>query len=278
MQCRPLIFGAALLLAGGHILAAADQVTFRFNPPAGKTWKETSKVKTAIPIPRRDLRRISETETVSRVASARAGELSATVVSAVNKLEGKEMESPLYQALPGLTLTFKVGPDGQILDLVDFPKLLDQVRKTTPPERFEQATPFLTAEALLSRTRAASNPLAGLAGKTLAVGSTTTLPGTVQLPNGESFPVRFHVTLKGKEQTPACPGCVRVDFTSEPVLQAGKPADVGATGSGTALIDPATLLTWSLKHDETIVMEEPGSRATRMKVDLNVESSLAPGP
>jgi hypothetical protein len=276
MQGRSLIFGAVLLLAGGRVLAAADQVAFRFAPPAGKTWRETSKVKTAIPIPRRDLRRVTETETVSRIASARAGELSATVVSATNKLEDKVMESPLYQILPGLTLTFKVGPDGQILDMVDFPKLLDQVRKSVPPERFEQVTPFFTSEALLGRRRAASNPLVGLAGKTLAVGSTTAIPGTIQLPNGESFPVRFTVTLKGKEPAPACPGCIRVDFTTAPVLQTGKPADIGATGSGTALIDPATLLTWSLKHEETVVMEEPGSPATRMQVGLNVESSLAP--
>jgi hypothetical protein len=276
MQCRSLIFGAALLLAGSHTLAAADQVTFRFAPPAGKTWKETSKVKAEIPIPGRDLRRITETEIVSRLA-VRPGELSATVVSATNRLEGKVMESPLTQALPGLTLTFKIGPDGQILDLADFPKLLAQVRKTTPPDRLDQVNLFFTAEALLSRQRAGSNPLAGgLAGKTLAVGSSTAIPGTIQLPNGESFPVRFTATLKGKEPSPACPACVRVDFTSAPVLQTGKPADVGATGSGTALIDPATLLTWSLKHEQTIVMPEPGSPATRMKVGLNVESSLAP--
>jgi hypothetical protein len=276
MQGRSLIFGATLLLAASHVLAAADQVTFRFAPPAGKTWKETSKVKTEIPIPGRDLRRITETETVSRLA-VRPGELSATVVSATNKLEGKVMESPLYQALPGLTLTFKVGPDGQILDLAGFPKLLDQVRKTTPPERLDQVNLFFTAEALLSRTRAAADPLtSGLAGKTLAVGSSTAVPGSVHLPNGESFPVRLTVTLKGKEPSPACPACVRLDFTSAPVLQTGKPADVGATGSGTALIDPATLLTWSLKHEETIVMQEPGSPATRMKVGLNAESSLAP--
>jgi len=274
-----LACGAALLLAGSSAArGAAEKVTFHFAPPLGKTYLATSKVTTAIATPRGKVR-VLETEIASRLRTDRAGQQiqqTFSVISAVNKLDGSPMDSPLTQVLPGLDVTFALGADGQIVDLVNFAGLLDRVRKSIPPERFEAVTPFFTAEALLARRRAAADPLvSALAGKTLAVGETTTGNGTVTLPTGDAFPVRLSVTLKGRERTSAC-DCLRIDFTTQPILQSGKPADVGATGQGTALIDPATLLTWSLRHEQQIVKQEPGAPQLQ-KITLTVEDSLAPG-
>jgi hypothetical protein len=273
-----LTLGAALL-APLAARGAADQVAFRFAPPAGVAYRATSKVTTGLWITTRGKSRVNETEIVARLRHGGNGgagaEQTFSVLSVTSKLDGSPMENPLAQILPGRDLTFRVGKDGQILDLVNFQEMLDQARKAMPPERFAEISPLVTPEVLLARRRAAANPLVGaLAGKTLAVGETSTANGSLALPNGEIFPVRFTMTLKARERTPAC-DCVRIDFKTEPMLQNGKPADLGATGQGTTLIDPATLLTWALHHQETILTEEPGARSV-MKVDLTVDASLAP--
>jgi hypothetical protein len=253
---------------------AADPVTFRFAPPEGPVYRATSKVTTGL-WTKRGQTRINETEIVARLRHSQAGaEQTFSVLTVTNKLDGSPMESPLAQILPGSDLTFRVGKDGQILDLVNFQALLDKTRKSMPAERFAQVSTLVTPDVLLARRRAAANPLVtALAGKTLAVGETSAATGSLALPNGEILPVRFTMTLKARERTPDC-DCVRIDFKTEPVLQNGRPADLGATGQGTALVDPATLLTWAMHHQETILTEEPGAR-TVMKVDLTVDASLA---
>jgi len=270
-----LALGTALLAPlAAH--GAANQVTFRFAPPAGAAYRATSKVATGMWITTRGKSRVNETEIVARLRNgANGAEQTFSVLSVTSKLDGSPMDNPLAQILPGLDLTFRLGKDGQILDLVNFQEMLDKARKAMPPERFAEVSPLVTPEVLLARRRAAANPLvATLAGKTLAIGETSTATGSLALPTGELLPVRFTMTLKARERTPAC-DCVRIDFKTEPVLQAGKAADLGATGQGTALIDPATLLTWALHHQETILTEEPGARSV-MKVDLTVDASLAP--
>jgi len=272
----PVLAFSAALLAPLAAHAAADQVTFRFAPPAGTAYRATSKVTTGLWISTRGKSRVNETEIVARLRHSQAGaEQTFSVLSVTSKLDGAEMENPLAQILPGRDLTFRVGKDGQILELVNFQEMIDKARKTMPAERFAEISPLVTPEVLLARRRAAANPLVGaLAGKTLAVGETSTANGSLALPNGEIFPVRFTMTLKARERTPTC-DCVRIDFKTEPMLQNGKPADLGATGQGTALVDPATLLAWALHHQETILTEEPGAK-TVMKVDLTVDASLAP--
>jgi hypothetical protein len=283
ISCKSMIPVLAFaLLAPLAARAAADQVTFRFAPPAGTAYRATSKVTTGLWITTRGKSRVNETEIVARLrhsengGNGRAGaEQTFSVLSVTSKLDGSPMDNPLAQILPGLDLTFRLGKDGQILDLMNFQEMLDKARKSMPPERFAQISPLVTPEVLLARRRAAANPLVGaLAGKTLAVGETSAATGSLALPSGENLPVRFTMTLKARERTPAC-DCVRIDFKTEPVLQNGRPADLGATGQGTALVDPATLLTWALHHQETILTEEPGARSV-MKVDLTVDASLAP--
>jgi hypothetical protein len=273
-----LVLGAAFLLAGGPAAqGAADQVAFRFAPPLDKTYLATSKVTTSRTTPRGKTR-VNETEIASRVRASRDGQRvlqTFSVVSAINRLDGNLIASPLLRILPGRDLTYAVGADGQVLELVNFPGLLDAVKKAQPPERVEAAAPFFTAEALLARRRAVANPLVkDLVGKTLKVGEKTTFPGNVMLPTGESFPVRFTATLKGREKTPDC-DCVRVDFTTEPVPQAGKPPTVGAKGKGSSLIDPATMMTWALRNEQAFTMEEPGATQL-MTINLTVDDSLAP--
>jgi hypothetical protein len=271
------VLGAALLLVGGAAHAAADQVTFRFAPPLDKMYLATSKVTTSRTTPRGKTR-VNETEIASRVRASREGQRvlqTFSVISTVNRLDGNLIASPLLRVLPGRDLVYAVGTDGQILELVNFPGLLDAVKKAQPPERVEAAAPFLTAEALLARRRAAANPVVqGLVGKTLKVGEKTTFPGNVLLPTGEPFPVRFTATLKGREKTPDC-DCVRVDFTTEPVPQTGKPPTVGAKGKGSSLVDPATMITWALQNEQAITLEEPGA-TTLMTINVTVDDALAP--
>ena len=271
-----LALGAALLL-GGQAARGADRVTFRFAPPLDKTYVATSKMTSDHPTGR-GKSHVNEVEIVSRLRASRAGQRvqqTFSVVSAANKMDGGVMENPLFRVLTGLDMTFAVGPDGQILDLVNFPELLAQVKKTQPPERVEAASPFLTSEALLGRRRAAANPLvSGLAGKTLGIGEASSFPGNVTLPTSETFPVRYTATLKRREKTADC-DCVRVDFTADPVAQTGKPADYGARARGTALIDPATMLTWALRNEEKITLEQPGAHEL-MTISVNVDDSLAP--
>jgi hypothetical protein len=273
-----LALGTALLLAPLAAHGAANQVTFRFAPPAGTAYRATSKVATGMWITTRGKSRVNETEIVARLRNgangANGAEQTFSVLSVTSKLDGSPMDNPLAQILPGLDLTFRLGKDGQILDLVNFQEMLDKARKAMPPERFAEVSPLVTPEVLLARRRAAANPLVpALAGKTLALGETSTATGSLALPTGENLPVRFTMTLKARERTPNC-DCVRIDFKTEPVLQAGKAAELGATGQGTALIDPASLLTWALHHQVTILVEEPGARSV-MKVDLTVDASLA---
>jgi hypothetical protein len=272
-----LALSAALLLGGQAARGAADRVTFRFAPPLDKTYLATSKVVSDHPTGR-GKSHVNETEIVSRLRASRAGQRvqqTFSVVSAANKMDGSVMENPLFRVLPGLDLTFAVGADGQILELVDFPALLAQMKKTQAPERVEAASPFFTPEALLGRRRAAANPLvAGLAGKTLGLGETSAFPGNVTLPTGETFPVRYTATLKGREKTADC-DCVRVDFKADPIAQTGKPADYGARAQGTALIDPATMLTWALRNEEKVTLEQPGD-SRLMTISVNVDDSLAP--
>lgn len=274
-----LALGALLLTGALAARGAEDRVTFRFAPPVGTAYRATSKVTTALWITTRGKSRVNETEVVARMRYGGTGpapEQTFTVLSTSSKLDGAPMENPVAQILPGRDLTYRIGKDGQILELANFQGLLDQARKAMPPERFAEVSPLLTPEVLLARRRAAVNPLLGaLVGKTLAIGQTSTATGSLALPTGEVLPVRFTMTLKARERTPTCADCVRIDFKTEPVLQTGKPADLGATGQGTALIDPATMLTWALHHQETILTEEPGARSV-MKVDLTVDDSLAP--
>jgi hypothetical protein len=291
------ILTLVLALLGGtvpapSVRAAVDQVTFHFAPPVDTAYLAVSKITTSRPV--RGKIRASETEIVSRLRITRAGEgpfaTTFSVVSASSRIDGTPVETPLLQILPGLDLTFEVGADGKILGLTDFAGLSAQAKKKATPELFAAASPFLTAESILGRRRAATNPLlTGLVGKTLTAGEKTTFPGSVSLPTGETFPVRFTVALRGSEPTTDCGRCVRIDFTAEPVSESAKPAaapaagatagapavaTVGATAHGTALVDPATLLTWSLKSEEAITMEEPGT-TTLMTVTVTVEDSLA---
>ena len=256
---------------------AADKVTFHFAPPVGTTYLATSKVTTSRTTPRGQTR-TNEAEITSKMTARQDGQRvlqTFSVVSAVNRLDANLIASPLLRVLKGLDLTYALGADGQVLELIDFPGLLATMKKAETPERVEAASPFFTAEALLARRRAAANPLtAGLVGKSLGIGQKTTLTGNATLPTGETFPVRYTATLKGREKTPSC-DCVRIDFTSEPVALPGKPATVGAKGKGSALVDPATLTTWSLQNEEAFTMEEPGA-STLMTITMTVDDSLAP--
>jgi hypothetical protein len=253
-------------------------VTFHFAPPLGKTYRATSKISTGLWISTRGKSRVNETEVVTRMrygGTGKASEQTFSVLATTSKLDGEAMDNPVGQTLVGHDLTYRIGDSGEILELANFDQMLDQARKAMPAERFAEVSPMITPEVLLARRRAAVNPLLGaLAGKTLAVGETSTATGSLTLPSGDIFPVRFTMTLKAREKTAAC-NCARIDFKTEPVMQTGRPADLGATGQGTALVDPATMITWALHHQETILTEEPGARSV-MKVDLIVDDSLAP--
>jgi hypothetical protein len=279
MLWRSTILSLALatVLTAGSAQAAGEKVTFHFAPPLGTTYLATSKVTTSRTTPRGQTR-TNESEIGSRMTARRDGQRlvqTFSVVSAINRLDASLIASPLLRVLKGLDLTYAIGADGQVLELVDFPGLLAAMKKAQPPERVEAASPFFTEEALLARRRAVANPLTGgLAGKTLTAGQKVTFAGNATLPTGETFPVRYTATLKGREKTPNC-DCVRIDFISEPAPAAGKPVGkIGAKGKGSALVDPATLLTWSLQNEEAFTMEEPGA-TTLMTITMTVEDSLA---
>jgi|GEM_PF-6637308 len=279
MLWRSTILSLALatVLTAASAQAAGEKVTFHFAPPLGTTYLATSKVTTSRTTPRGQTR-TNESEIGSRMTTKRDGQRvlqTFSVDSAINRLEGNLIASPLLRVLKGLDLTYAIGADGQVLELVDFPGLLAAMKKAQPPERVEAASPFFTEEALLARRRSAANPLtSSLAGKSLTAGQKTTFPGVALLPTGESFNVHYIATLKGREKTPNC-DCVRIDFTTEAIRLEGKRPEIGAKGKGTALVDPATLLTWSLQNEEAFTMEEPGA-TTLMTITMTVEDSLAP--
>ena len=272
-----LSLALAAVLTAGSAHAAGEKVTFHFAPPLDATYVATSKLMTSRTTPRGQTR-TTENDITSKMKTSRNGQSvvqTFSVTSAINRLDGKLIASPLLRVLKGLDLTYALGADGQATEVVDFPGLLAAMKKAQPPEHVDAASPFFTAEGLLARRRAVANPLtSNLAGKTLGIGQKTTFAGNAMLPTGETFPVRYTATLKGREKTANC-DCVRIDFTTEAVRLEGKRPEIGAKGKGSALVDPATLVTWALQNEEAFTMEEPGA-ATLMTITMTVDDSLAP--
>jgi len=267
----------ATLMTTGSAQAAGEKVTFHFAPALDTTYLATSKVMTSRTPPRGQTRTI-ENDITSTMKTSRNGQTvvqTFSVTNAINRLDGKLIASPLLRVLKGLDLTYALGPDGQTAGLVNFPGLLAAMKKAQPPERVDAASPFFTEDGLLARRRAVSNPLtAGLAGKTLGIGQKVTFDGNALLPTGETYAVHYTATLKKREKTPNC-DCVQIDFTTESLPVAGKPKAVGVKGKGSALVDPATLTTWTLHNEEAFTMEEPGA-STLMTITMTVDDSLAP--
>lgn len=258
---------------------AAQEFTFRFNPPDGISFVETSK-----------LTRITDTGTLGKRTDVSETETRVTIrrtptgytvthgpISAVMTRDGKKIENPVAALLLETEFSYELDSEGYIQDIRGFDVMIEKMKRVFPPAVFNALAPILNEEALVNKEVAEWNgQIGGLIGRTARLGEAWTSSDDYALPSGEV--IRFYTVNRFAEWVKhgardyvrmvfyydSDPEGLRgfLDETVGEMMEAAgvtgeKPqfSGVKLVGEGERLIDPATMLMHSETVSRTITFE-----------------------
>ncbi len=114
------------------------------------------------------------------------------------KRDGKEVDNPIARLLSSAVTTYKLDPDGNILDLVGYEAFIDGISRQVPTEIFEQLSPLLSIEALKAREIAEWNGRVGdYVGAEVRIGDNFVADVPYQIPGGSTINYTLHTTIAG---------------------------------------------------------------------------------
>lgn len=264
--------------------AIAQEFEFRFNPPDGIAFVQTSKI-TKI----KDLgplgKQTDETESKTKVVIKKTPSgYSAifTPISATMSQDGKKVDNLILSLLQDIVVTYEVDAKGQLKTISGFDTLEKKIKETFPPEAVESLSTVINEQTMINKEKAEWNGRIGsFVGSRVNLGDVWTSTDEFALPKGGT--VTFYSTTKVADKVKCGTwDCLQIQFSYNSDAKAlkdfiGKVAsdiaeaanspkpkpeisEVEIDGGGERLIDPNTMLIYSetLTRTMKIPMEVPG--------------------
>lgn len=261
--------------------ASGPAVTFRFAPPDGATYIETlTTTKTrqrADGTTREDV--IQGTVRVEIHTTEDGYRLEARTLSAGGSQDGEVVETPIFDALEQLHLTYHLTPDGRLRSLSGFEELPRRLAETLPPEMMKVLSRVLDPQVMAARERAEwEGRVTRLAGRVARPGEVWSGSAEFDLPGGGQITTFVATKLEGL--VPCVEGgerrcaLLRFSYDSDPArvgelveeVAAGLARELGAaaagievesvqlTGEGRRAVDPTTLLPYGESSQRAITV------------------------
>lgn len=256
---RRLAPAITLLLAVAPI-TAAQEITFHFAPPVGKTFVQ--KIET----------------TITNVDDGKPTTTSETAESALT-YEKRDGGYLLRGKTSGIEITYAMDANAQVSEIHGLDRMLEMTLKKVDPSMRAQYAAVVNEEALINREEAEWDGRVGyFVGKTVKIGDQWAERTPFPVPGGGELSFYIVTTFKSLDDCPAGK-CVRITFTSS--TDARKLGDVvkkvlksedftydGFTveGSGERLIDPNTMTIYAETMSRTIEVALGDVKSTRNEV------------
>lgn len=194
------------------------------------------------------------------------------------KRDGESVDNPIVKLLSSAKITYKLDPDGNILDVAGYDAFINSIATVVPPEVFKKLAPAFNADAMKAKEIAEWNGRYGdYLGAEVNVGDKFTAQVPFQLPNGSAIEYDIETSITGLEPCGAST-CVRIqqvydsnagnaakmsaDMVND-LAQSAAPSAPSFTiddksaairGNISRLIDPKTMLIYGEKLTRTITM------------------------
>ena len=264
--------------------ASGQEFEFRFNPPDSTAFLRTSKTTKVQSMDSLDTRtEVTEgTERVIITKTSGGYSVASTSISASMTRDGKNVDNPFLSLLRGITVTYDLDADGQLLAVHGFENVITKMKETFPPEAVKSLAAVLNEDALINKEAAEWNGrIGGFIGRTAKIGDVWTSTDEFPLPTGEAI-TSYSATKFVEDVKCGSNDCVRIQFwynsdagalqglvgemASDIAESAGAPqlapeiSGASIIGEGERIIDPATMLIYSEKASRTMKMqmEAPG--------------------
>ena len=237
---------------------------------------------------------LDESISVTNIAIAKTAsgwDVLAAPQSISMRRNGQEITSPIVKLLSSSPVTYKLDPEGNILDVDGYEPFIEGISRQVGPEVFKQLEPILNIDAMKAKEIAEWNGRIGdYLGAEAQVGDSFVAEVPYELPNGASITYVVRTTIA--DSVPCgIHKCVRIEqhYDSNADAIAGQASEVlsGLTKdatpaqeqsdptSGTAtvrgkvsrVVDPTTMLVYEEESSRTIEMEIniPGAGLTPAK-------------
>ncbi len=275
---------------------AAEKVSFSFNPEDGITFFQiltTTRERDTGGAGRQVDEAVSKTKiTMNRTDTG--WDVVTEPVSTVMKRDGREIENPFVDVLSKLTVTYKLDPEGHILDIEGYEAVVDALKSQFPPPLGQQFAKTMNSGILKEKATSEWNSSVGdFVGKTVQIGDIWSAAVPYTLPDGSVL--EYNVMTKFQALEPcAQTQCVRIEqvsanedadlsFVNETLKDAAEAArqtgeqnvpeirakDSTMEGRSVRLIDPKTMLIYheEVERTTTIMVDFPqvGVVPTTMK-------------
>lgn len=262
-----IVRAAALLLAVAPF-AAAQEITFRFAPPVGKTFVQKLETTATDVTNGKKNTRFDSTETALTYEKRDGGYL----------LHGR-VRGASVEAMRGIEITYAMAASGQVSEIGGLDRVVEATLQNVDPSLREQYAAIVTEDALVNREAAEWGARIGTyVGKTVTIGDSWAERTPFPIPGGGELSFYVVTTFQAFDVCPAGE-CVRISFTSstdaaklgEVVKKVLKGDDVEMSGfviegSGERLIDPKTMTIYAETMERTIEVRADDATSTRKEV------------
>ena len=271
-----IVFIAAIMALQSTDLLFAKEIEFRFHPPDSITYLQNLKTTSHT-----DMGTLGKSdkqvETSTRVTITRKADgykVLAVPLSANVTRDGKVVDDPIVSLLQNFAVEYNLDTAGQVISIGGYENVEDILKQTLPAELVGSLSAVLSAEALSAKSIAEWNGRIGsYVGRKAVLGDAWTSVDSFSLPGGKNL--KFYSVIKFPEQSKCGEKkCLKVDFrynsdatslfefagkaASELAAAMGdtthalEPSGGEIVGSGTRLIDPATMLIYSESISRTL--------------------------
>ncbi len=276
------------------LAVAAEPVAVRYAPADGEAFIAVSVVTRTATIgekaPKTDV-----SKKKSRVVAHRTEEgfkNAVTVLSSRFEHEGHPIASPVFAAMEGLELTYRLDAEGRLLAVTGYEKLADALKAKFPPAISQAMAPLLDYRSIRLRDEAQYRELyEEFIGKTFTPGTAQASAKAYALPYGGAIPlyVITEVGLQGRgprrrlklrqtfgsnaEKLAAAHGAVdagalRAAAKNIKAASAKKYITASVEGSGEVVLEPDTLFIVSRNSSADIALEIAQPPKDALKVSL----------
>lgn len=124
---------------------------------------------------------------------------------------GKVVDNPIVNLLSSAVITYKLDPDGNIVDVEGYEAFIEGISKQLPAQVFKQLAPVINVEAMKAKEIAEWNGRFGnYLGAEVAIGDSFVAKAPFQLPNGSTAEYNVKTIISAIEPC-AETNCVRID-------------------------------------------------------------------
>ena len=226
---------------------------------------------------------MDDTLSVTRVTCKKTGDgwdINSQPISRTMLRNGKEIKNPLFDLLSEFVITYKVGKDGDLKDVIGYEKVADVVKTQYPAENVEGLSPMLDIGAIKQREFTEwDGRIGNFINKEFSIGDVWEYEIPYALPNGVELTYKVKTHFKELVQHKNI-RCVLIEQTYDSTgegmsdlvnnvtesvsmteadkgnipIKAGKVSS-SIKGKVTRLIDPSTMNIYKEEAERTIHME-----------------------